>query len=389
MYGVAIIGTGAVGQLHAEAFLKDSRCTVKALCSRTVSKCTGMISSLMPERKDEITVTQDWHEILGRDDIDIVSIALPPEMHREVTEAMLRSGKHVLLEKPMALALDEEDSMLRAAAESGRKLGITFQNRYYSTIWKAKKMLDEGCFGKILSVDVVSHWFRGVNYHNLYWRGRWESEGGGCLTSQGVHQVDMLLWFMGSLPETITAIMDNRKHTNSETEDMGMAIMRFPGGALGSLTVSLCDMDEIQSFRFQCEKAAFTIPQWSVHVSRPQPNGYPERGEDEERKLQAIFDSLPEHEKEGHDAAVSRFIDAVENGTDADITGTDGRNATEFIDAFYLSAIRGETVRLPLSPADPVYTKAGLVRTMPRFHSKTVSTESQEGRMTLGSAASK
>ena len=387
MHGIAIIGTGSIGRTHAEAFMRDSRCCIKALCSRTVSRCQDIVDTLMPERKADITITDDWHTLPDRSDIDIVSIALPPALHKEVTIAFLLHDKHVLLEKPMAVSLEEEDEMIEAERKSGRKLGLVFQNRYYSQIQKAKKMLDEGYFGRILSVDVTSHWFRGSNYHNLYWRGTWESEGGGTLTSQGVHQVDMLLWFMGGLPETLTAIMDNRKHTNSETEDEGMAIMRFQDGAIASFSVSLVDMDEYQGFRFQCEKAAFTIPEWSVHVKKAQPNGFPEDDREEEERLQRIFDSIATDSKEGHDAATSRFIDAVEEGKDPDATGEDGRRANEFISAFYMSAATGQTVPLPLKKDAPVYTKDGLIALMPRFHRKMISTESKAGVMTLGSAA--
>ena len=389
MHGIAIIGTGSIGRTHAEAFMRDSRCCIKALCSRTVSRCQDIVDTLMPERKADITITDDWHTLLDRSDIDIVSIALPPALHKEVTIAFLLHGKHVLLEKPMAVSLEEEDEMIEAERKSGRKLGLVFQNRYYSQIQKAKKMLDEGYFGRILSVDVTSHWFRGSNYHNQYWRGTWESEGGGTLTSQGVHQVDMLLWFMGGLPETLTAIMDNRKHTNSETEDEGMAIMRFQDGAIASFSVSLVDMDEYQGFRFQCEKAAFTIPSWSLHVKRPQPNGYPEEDREEEERLQRIFDSIPDSAKEGHDAAVSRFVDAVESDSAPDATSDDGRKATQFIDAFYLSAAEGKPSLLPLGRDCPVYSREGLVSAMPKFFSKTISTESQAGTMTLGSASVK
>ena len=183
---------------------------------------------MLPERKSEITVTDDWHALLDRKDIDIVSIALPPQMHKDVTIAFLQHGKHVLLEKPMALSLAEEDEMMEAEKESGKKLGLIFQNRYYTAIQRAKKMLEDGYFGSILSVDVTSHWFRGANYHNLYWRGTWESEGGGTLTAQGIHQVDMLLWLMGGHAQNINAVMRNMRHTNCEAEDMGFAFITFP-----------------------------------------------------------------------------------------------------------------------------------------------------------------
>ncbi len=387
MHGVAIIGTGNAGRTHADSFLKDSRCSLRALCSRTLSKCEDIARGLDEERRKQITITDDWHTLLDRSDIDIVSIALPPALHEEAVCAFLRKGKHVLLEKPMGITCDEDDRMLEEARRSGAKLGLVFQNRYYRNIQKVRKMLDSGCFGRILSVDVVTHWFRGSNYHDLYWRGMWGNEGGGCLISQGVHQVDMLLWFMGGLPESITAIMANQCHTNSEAEDSGAAIMRFPSSAIATFSVSLSDMDEMQSFRFQCEKAAFTIPEWSVHVKKAQPNGFPEDDREEEERLQRIFDSIATDSKEGHDAAISRFIDAVESGKDPDATGEDGRRANEFISAFYMSAATGQTVPLPLKKDAPVYTKDGLIALMPRFHRKTISTESKAGVMTLGSAA--
>ena len=263
MYKFAIIGVGGIGKTHLKAILNDKRCTVSALCSRTVSKCHDLKKEF--SLPDDITITDDWKSLLERDDIDVAAIALPPALHREVTIAFLENGKHVILEKPMALTLEEEDEMLEAEKRSGKRLGLIFQNRYYTAVQKAKKMLDEGIFGKILSVDVTSHWFRGANYHNLYWRGTWESEGGGTLTAQGIHQVDMLLWLMGGQAQNINAIMRNMRHTNCEAEDMGFAFITFPS-ALASFSVSLNDMNEYQGFRIQCEKASITLPEWSVHV---------------------------------------------------------------------------------------------------------------------------
>lgn len=384
MYKFAIIGVGGIGKTHLKAILNDRRCTVSALCSRTISKCYDLKKEF--SLPDDITVTDDWKNLLKRNDIDAAAIALPPALHREVTIAFLENGKHVILEKPMALTLEEEDEMLEAQRKSGKKLGLIFQNRYYTSVQKAKKMLDDGTFGKILSIDVTSHWFRGVNYHNLYWRGTWESEGGGTLTAQGIHQVDMLLWLMGGQAENISAVMRNMRHTNSEAEDMGFAFISFPS-ALASFSVSLNDMNEYQGFRIQCEKASITLPEWSVHVAKPQPNGYPERDEAEEKRFQDIYDSIPPLEKEGHDEAFSRFIDAVEEGKEPEVDGLDGRRATEFVDAFYLSAATGKTVSFPLGKDSPVYTKEGLVKTMPKYFSKTVSTEAQSGSISLGSAA--
>ena len=106
-----------------------------------------------------------------------------------------------------------------------------------------------------------------------------------------------------------------------------------------------------------------------------------------EKRFQDIYDSIPPLEKEGHDEAFSRFIDALEEGKEPEVDGLDGRRATEFVDAFYLSAATGKAVSFPLGKDSPVYTKEGLVKTMPKYFSKTVSTEAQSGSISLGSAA--
>ena len=117
MYKFAIIGVGGIGKTHLKAILNDRRCTVSALCSRTVSKCYDLIKEFgLP---DDITVTDDWKSLLERDDIDAVSIALPPALHREVTIAFLENGKHVILEKPMALTLEEEINLSEPLLHTG------------------------------------------------------------------------------------------------------------------------------------------------------------------------------------------------------------------------------------------------------------------------------
>ncbi len=383
VHGIAIIGTGAIADQHIEGFLRDGRCQVKALCNTTTEKCIRL-SSKYGLSAD---ITDDYRTLLERKDIDIVSICLPPALHEEAAEAFLRNGKHVLIEKPMALSLEEEDRMIKTAGENGKLLSVIFQKRYLPSFWKARKMLRDGVFGKILSVNVTAHQYRGVHYHDVYWRGTWESEGGGVLINQAIHQVDLLNWFMGGLPLSITAMFANAIHTQSEAEDNGFAMLSYPGNITAGLSVSLCDMNEYQGLEFQCEKASFTVPDWSVHCVKPQPNGFPIRDEEAEQRFQEIYESTPTPEESGHTAQIKNFVDAVEGKSGLEITAEDGRNASEFVSAFYMSAALKRTVNFPLSPSDPVFTLRGLVETMPRFGRKTISTKNAGGPISFGTGS--
>ena len=146
----------------------------------------------------------DHHEILNRN-IDLVDVCTPPFAHAEISINALRSGKNVVCEKPMAASLEECDAVLRARDESGKKLSIIAQNRFRLPVRNLKALLDSGMAGKVRHVTVNSLWFRGHSYYDLWWRGTWEKEGGGCTLNHAVHHIDMLGWMMG-LPQRVTSV---------------------------------------------------------------------------------------------------------------------------------------------------------------------------------------
>lgn len=122
-------------------------------------------------------VVQDYKELLHEEDIDLVSIYTPPQTHAEMASDLLRAGKHVLVEKPMAMSLEECDQMLAAAAQSGCILSVVGQNRFHEPNWNLKHILDSGLPGKIVHAQVDSYHWRGESYYDLWWRGTWEQEG--------------------------------------------------------------------------------------------------------------------------------------------------------------------------------------------------------------------
>lgn len=380
MIRVAIIGTGGISNAHIGAYLKfKDRCRIVALVDIVPEK-----AEQMKQRYGlaEAQVYASHKDILGRPDIDLADVCTPPYVHASISIDCLRAGMNVVCEKPMAASLEECDAMIKARDESGKKLSVIAQNRFRQPIRDLKALLDSGIAGKILSAQVDSFWWRGHCYYDLWWRGTWKTEGGGCTLNHAVHHIDMLLWMMG-LPESVTSVLANVAHDNAEVEDLSMSILRYPG-ALAQLTASVVHHGEEQRLVFQCEKAKIAAP-FECFASTSMANGFPERNAGLERALSDFVSKQPRVQWEGHDGQLENVLTALETGAPIAIGGEDGRRTIELICAIYKSGATGRTVRLPLARDDPFYTVAGIMAHAPHFYEKTTSAASLDGEITLGS----
>jgi predicted dehydrogenase len=343
---------------------------VRAVCDLYLDKAQSLI-----ERKElrHADAQGDIEEVLRRDDIDAVSICLPPDVHASTAVRALQAGKHVLVEKPMATSLQECDAMIEAARASGKILSPVAQNRFKTPNGRVKAMIDSGVAGRVLYAVVNSLWWRGGNYYDIWWRGTWEKECGGCFTSHAVHHIDLLLWMLGK-PEKVTAVTANVGHENSECEDLGVAILEYPG-MLAQVSASLVTHDEEQEMIFQTERGRLSVP-WKTASARALPNGFPEEDPEGRDFLQNYYDGLPVLETEGHPAQIDAFLSAIA-GSDVPslVTGREGRDAIELIMAIYRSSVTRAPVTLPLLPDDPFYRRETMTAAMPRFHRKTRSVE--------------
>ena len=379
MIRVAIVGTGGISHAHIHAYMQfPDRCKIVAL----VDIIPGKALRVKEQYGLDAEVFTDHHEILDKD-IDLVDVCTPPFVHAEISIDALRSGKNVVCEKPMAASLEECDAMLKARDESGKKLSIIAQNRFREPVRNLKALLDSGMAGKIRHAAVNSLWFRDHCYYDLWWRGTWEKEGGGCTLNHAVHHIDMLGWMMGT-PERITSVLANTGHDNAEVEDLSVSVAEYPG-ALAVVTASVVDHGEEQSLIFQCEKAKIAFP-YSVFASRPQPNGFPLKEPDAEfeENVRDFLRTLPPVKYEMHDGQLDNMLTALETDTEPAITGEDGRRTIELITAIYKAGAARRPVTLPLKPDDPFYTVDGIRQAVPHFYEKNVSVESLDGEISFG-----
>ncbi len=371
MIGVAILGAGDIANTHIEAYKELwPRCQIRALADVNEEKA---------RRKKEkygldCQILKDYRELAGREDISLISICLPPALHCQTAVELLRAGKHILCEKPMAPTLEECDRMLEAQKEGGGILSIVAQNRFKQDVMKTKRLLDSGVLGKKLFAQANSFWWRGENYYRLCWRGTWEQEGGGCTFSHAVHHIDLFLWFMGQM-DSVQAMVENENHKGSEVEDVSISMVRFKDGAVGTIVSSLLHHGERQSMLVDAQRGSIEIPH-RLCASRQLANGYPADDEEEESRLKEQYSSFPDLKYTGHCGQIDDVLSAIECGTQPLVDGVEGRRTIELISGIYQSAFLGKQVRFPLTETDPFYTKEGILRYARRFHKKGESVES-------------
>ena len=176
--------------------------------------------------------------LLERPDVDAVCLCTPSGQHVEQALAAARAGKHVLVEKPIALRLEDADAMIAACRDAGVRLGVALQRRTEPANRALHDAIRAGELGQLVLGTATVPYFRPQSYYDsAAWRGTWSLDGGGALMNQGIHLVDLLLWLMGGDAEVVGASGGVVGH-EIEVEDCVVAALRFSGGARGTIVAT-------------------------------------------------------------------------------------------------------------------------------------------------------
>lgn len=228
----AILGTGMVAAYHRQAIAAGTD-----LGARCAAVC-----HYKPARFDEIerafgVPCRRLEDVLADDAIDVVCICTPSGQHAEQAVAIAQAGKHVLVEKPMALTLADADRMIAACDEAGVKLGVVYQRRAEPLFQQIAAAVQAGDLGETTLGSVLMPYVRPQQYYDsAAWRGTWALDGGGVLMNQGIHLVDLLVWYMGD-PVAVQAHAATL-HRDIEVEDTLAATLRFANGAQATITAT-------------------------------------------------------------------------------------------------------------------------------------------------------
>jgi predicted dehydrogenase len=227
-----LVGYGKVAELHVRAIAASGNSALVSVCGRDPQKREAFAL------RHGISARGSIGEMVAKDRVEAVLIVTPHPSHRQIAVEAAEAGCHVLVEKPMALSVEDCDAMIAASAAAGKSLGVISQRRWYPSVRRIRDAIDSGALGKPSIAQVTILGWRDEAYYNADpWRGTWAMEGGGVLVNQAPHQLDLLAWFMGPAKE-IAGIWDNVNHPYIEVEDTAVAAIRFANGGMGSVLVS-------------------------------------------------------------------------------------------------------------------------------------------------------
>lgn len=337
-----IIGCGRISDNHIQAAI-SAGLTITALCDVSTES--------MHRVKEQYQLTEavcytDYHQMLHQPP-QLVTIATGSGTHASMTIDCANAGCHVIVEKPMALSLDDCDSMIEAAKRNDVRLCVCQQNRFNRSVQKIRHALDSGKFGHLYHGTAQVRWHRSPEYYaQAAWRGTWKKDGG-ALMNQCIHSIDLLRWMMGDEVAEVIGLTVNLAHPAIETEDLGLAIVKFSNGAYGMVegTTNVYPENLGASLSLFGEKGTAICGGNSMECI----DTWRFEGEDEteicrefSRKSQSVYGF-------GHKPLYFDMIEAIRTGSAPLVDGYAGRRAVELVLAIYLSSRSGKAVQLPLN----------------------------------------
>ncbi len=330
-----LIGCGRVAPRHAESFVQLPGATLAAVADVRASRADRFA------REYHADPYTDYRRLLERPDLDVVSICTPSGLHAAMAMEAMQAGKHVIVEKPMALSLADADAMIRVSAETGRKLCVVLQNRYNPPMQDLRRVVDSGRLGRLLLGSATVRWYRTQEYYEDEWHGTWAMDGG-ALMNQSIHHIDALQWLMGA-PASVFAYTATLAH-RMEAEDTGVAVIRFQNGSLGTIEGSTITYPE----NLEGSVAVFG-ERGSLKVGGTALNRktiWKVEGELEHEKELLTRDQLDPASVYGtsHSAVIADMIAAVLEDRPPRTNGFEARRSVALVLAIYESARTGQPV---------------------------------------------
>lgn len=340
----ALVGCGEIAKKHVHVIQNSlPNAEITGLCDSMIEKAKKFADQL------NIPVFSSAKEMMDKlgTEIDVINILTPSGTHRQSIMEVVEYGKPIVVEKPIALRLDEADEIIRACDNHNVKIFVVHQNRYNLPVLKAREAFAEGRFGKLVMGTVRLRWKRDQKYYDSAdWRGTWAYDGG-VFTNQASHHIDMLTWFMGSV-DTVKAIATTRL-VNIECEDTGAALLKFSNGAIGIIEVTTATRpkDLEGSISILGEKGSVVIGGFFMNELTT--------WEFEERQPidDEIFEKYGKNPQGwGYNLGVylKDVINAIDSNKAGLVDGLEGRKSLELISAIYESIETGNEITLRFHP---------------------------------------
>lgn len=341
----AIIGCGKISANHIAA-ARANDLDIVALCDVYPDSMNTLMEKF--ELSDTIHQYTDHQALILNEKLDLVAICTENGKHGSIALDFIDAGCNLIIEKPIALSLEEADEIIKRAKEKKIKVSACHQNRFNQSVIKIREALDQKRFGKLFYGTAHIRWNRGSDYYaGSKWRGTWEHDGG-ALMNQCIHNIDLLRWMMGDDIIEVVGMTDNLNHPYIEAEDFGIALIRFANGSYGIIegTTTIYPKNLEETLYLFGEKGTVKAAGLSVNIIEEWQ--FSDALDDSGEVKKRFSKNPPSVYGYGHTPYYADVIDAIKNDREPSITAEDGRRAVELVLAIYKSAAEGQRIKMPL-----------------------------------------
>lgn len=343
----ALIGCGRIATNHMKAAV-NNELEIAAVCDVLPEKMEALLAKHELEKDETIRRFTDYKEMIAEVKPELVSIATESGNHAEIALFCIDNGVNLIIEKPMAMSIADADEIIKRSDEKGVVVSACHQNRFNVAIQELRKAVEAGRFGKLSHGSIHVRWNRNQGYYDQApWRGTW-AEDGGALMNQCIHGIDLLRWMMGDEIEEIYGVTRQQFHNYLEAEDVGMAVIKFKNGAIGTIegTTNVYPKNLEETLYIFGENGTVKIGGTSTNNIDVW-DFADETEEDQANK--GLEEQTSNVYGNGHTSLFADVMDAIKTGRKPYIDAVAGRNALEVVLSIYKSQKTGQPVKYPLT----------------------------------------
>lgn len=342
----ALIGCGRIATNHVKAVLNNNLEFVAA-CDIKESQIENLLVKHGLEKETTIKHYNDYKKMIGENQLDLVAIATESGNHAEIALYCIDHGINCIIEKPIAMSIQDADAIIWRAEENGVKVSACHQNRFNVAVQEMRKAVEAGRFGKLSHGSVHVRWNRNEGYYTQApWRGKWASDGG-ALMNQCIHGIDLLRWMIGDEVEEVYGQTRRQFHDYLEAEDVGMAVVKFKNGAIATIegTTNVYPQNLEETLYLFGEHGTVKIGGTSTNNIDVWQFADETEEDGKNKGLEEVTSNVYGN---GHTSLYTDVIDAIEKDRRPYVDEVAGRNALELVLAIYKSQKEQRPVKLPL-----------------------------------------
>ena len=342
----ALIGCGRIATNHVKAVLNNSL-DFEAVCDVIPEQMEVLLAKHGLDQDSSIKRYTDYKKMIEENDLDLIGIATESGIHAEIALYCIDHGINVIIEKPIAMSIQDADEIIRRSEEKHVKVSACHQNRFNIAVQEMRNALEAGRFGKISHGSVHVRWNRNKDYYTQApWRGKWASDGG-ALMNQCIHGIDLLRWMLGDEIEEVYGATRQQFHDYLEAEDVGMAVIKFKNGAIATVegTTNVYPQNLEETLYVFGENG--TVKLGGKSTNNIDVWNFADETE-EDKKNKGLEEATSNVYGNGHTSLYADVIDAIKNDRAPYVDAVAGRNALELVLAIYKSQKEGRPVKFPL-----------------------------------------